>query len=224
MNINNTNKTNLTLSAKNISHKFDYDVLDDMCIDIYEGESIAIMGKSGCGKSTLLNILSTLLKPDNGNVVFNNQNIYSIKNKQLLKIRREYFGIVFQAHYLFRGFSAKENLEVSKYLSNKEIDYEICKSFEIDNILGQNVGELSGGQQQRVSIARVLLKKPKIIFADEPTGNLDINTAQKVLDKLILFIKNNNSSLVIATHDVQIAQKCDKIYLIENKKLTKIVK
>ncbi len=224
MNINNADKINLALSAKNISHKFDYDVLDDICIDIYEGESIAIMGKSGCGKSTLLNILSTLLKPNNGNVMFNNQNIYSIKNKQLLKIRREHFGIVFQAHYLFRGFSAKENLEVSKYLSNKEIDYEICKSFEIDNILEQNVGELSGGQQQRVSIARVLLKKPKIIFADEPTGNLDINTAQKVLDKLILFVKNNNSSLVIATHDVQIAQKCDKIYLIENKKLKKIVK
>jgi len=222
MNSNNTDRTNLALSAKNISHSFDYDVLDDICIDIYEGQSIAIVGKSGCGKSTLLNVLSTLLKPNSGNVWFYKDNLYNLKDDELLKIRRESVGIIFQSHYLFRGFSARENLQVASYLSNNEIDYEICKSFEIEDILDQNVGELSGGQQQRVSIARVLMAKPKIIFADEPTGNLDVNTAQKVINTLLEFIQKKNNSLIMATHDIAIAQKCDKIYSIENKKLKRV--
>jgi putative ABC transport system ATP-binding protein len=211
-----------TLSAKNISHTFDYNVLDDICIDLFEGDCVAIMGKSGCGKSTLLNILSTLLQPSSGEIFFNNQNLYTAKSDELLKIRRNDFGIIFQAHYLFRGFSAKENLNVAHFLSNNEIDYDICKNFEIDDILEQNVGELSGGQQQRVSIARVLLKKPKIIFADEPTGNLDSATSQKILDEIVFFVKQNKNSLLMATHEMEIAKKCDRIYSIENKKLKKI--
>ena len=112
----------LLLQAKNLSHKFDYELFNDINLSLYKKESIAIIGTSGSGKSTLLNILSSLLKPSIGSVVFKSKDIYSLKQNQLLKIRGDDFGIIFQAHYLFRGFSAIENLESATLLSGEEID------------------------------------------------------------------------------------------------------
>lgn len=212
----------LLLNATNISHKFDYELFHNINLTLKKQQSIAIIGMSGSGKSTFLNILSSLLKPVSGEVIFNNEDIYSLKQKKLLNIRREDFGIIFQAHYLFRGFSASENLDIATLLSGNEIDNDLLKQLNIDYVMKQGVGELSGGQQQRLSIARVLTKKPKIIFADEPTGNLDKETANMVVDTLFNYIKSNNAGLILVTHETDLAMKCDKVYKLEDLKLQEL--
>ncbi len=210
------------LEAKNLSHEFDYKLFENINLNLEKKESIAIIGMSGSGKSTLLNILSSLLEPKSGEIIFNNQNIYKIKNKKLLNIRREDFGIIFQAHYLFRGFSANDNLEIATLLSGCEIDNKLLRKLNIDFVINQGVGELSGGQQQRLSIARVLTKKPKIIFADEPTGNLDKDTAQIVLDTLKDYIKENDAGMILVTHETDLAMQCDKVYKLIDLQLEEI--
>ncbi|PLY06847.1 MAG: ABC transporter ATP-binding protein [Arcobacter sp.] len=214
-------KTTL-LEAKKLSHEFDYKLFEDINLKLEKKESIAIIGMSGSGKSTLLNILSSLLEPKSGEIIFDNQDIYKIKKKKLLNIRREDFGIIFQAHYLFRGFSANDNLEIATFLSGNSIDESLLKKLNIDFVINQGVGELSGGQQQRLSIARVLTKKPKIIFADEPTGNLDKDTAQIVLDTLHEYIKENNAGMILVTHENDLAMQCDKVYKLENLQLEEL--
>ncbi|MDN5108211.1 ABC transporter ATP-binding protein [Aliarcobacter butzleri] len=209
----------LLLEAKNLSHKFDYELFKNINLSLQKQESIAIIGTSGSGKSTLLNILSSLLKPTSGNVVFQRKDIYSLSQNDLLKIRRDGFGIIFQAHYLFRGFSANENLEIAEFLSGEEIDKNLLKELNIEHVINQGVGELSGGQQQRLSIARVLTKKPKIIFADEPTGNLDKDTANVVMNTLFNYIKKNNAGLILVTHENELALRCDKVYKLDNLEL-----
>ncbi|MDN5097892.1 ABC transporter ATP-binding protein [Aliarcobacter butzleri] len=209
----------LLLEAKNLSHKFDYELFKNINLSLQKQESIAIIGTSGSGKSTLLNILSSLLKPTSGNVVFQRKDIYSLSQNDLLKIRRDEFGIIFQAHYLFRGFSANENLEIAEFLSGEEIDKNLLKELNIEHVINQGVGELSGGQQQRLSIARVLTKKPKIIFADEPTGNLDKDTANVVMNTLFNYIKKNNAGLILVTHENELALRCDKVYKLDNLEL-----
>ncbi len=212
----------LLLEAKHLSHKFDYELFRDINLSLYKKESIAIIGTSGSGKSTLLNVLSSLLKPSSGSVVFKSQDIYSLKQNKLLQIRRDDFGIIFQAHYLFRGFSAIENLEIATLLSGEKVDENLLKELNIDYVINQGVGELSGGQQQRLSIARVMTKKPEIIFADEPTGNLDKETANIVIETLFNYIKNNNAGLILVTHENELAMRCDKVYKLEDLKLQEI--
>lgn len=212
----------LLLQAKDLSHEFDYELFKDINLSLHKKESIAIIGTSGSGKSTLLNILSSLLKPSKGNVVFKSQDMYSLKQKKLLKIRRDDFGIIFQAHYLFRGFSAIENLEIATLLSGENIDDNLLKELKIEHVLNQGVGELSGGQQQRLSIARVMTKKPQIIFADEPTGNLDKDTANIVMNTLFNYIKNNDAGLILVTHENELAMRCDKVYKLEELKLQEL--
>lgn len=212
----------LLLQAKNLSHKFDYELFNDINLSLHKKESIAIIGTSGSGKSTLLNILSSLLKPSIGSVVFKSKDIYSLKQNQLLKIRRDDFGIVFQAHYLFRGFSALENLNIATLLSHQDIDYKLLDDLNISHVLNQGVGELSGGQQQRLSIARILMKKPKIIFADEPTGNLDKDTANVVMNTLFNYIKENDAGLILVTHEEDLAFRCDKVFKLEELNLKEI--
>ena len=200
------------LEAKNLSHNFDYELFKNINLKLEKKEKIAIIGTSGSGKSTLLNILSSLLKPTSGNVVFQNENLYSLKQNELLKIRRDDFGIIFQAHYLFRGFSAMENLNIATLLSHTDIDLQLLKDLAITHVLNQGVGELSGGQQQRLSIARILMKKPKIIFADEPTGNLDKDTSKVVMNTLFDYVEKNSAGLILVTHEEELAFKCDKVY------------
>lgn len=211
------------LQAKNISHKFDYPLFNNIDIELNAAQSIAIIGASGSGKSTLLNLLSSLLKPHEGEVIYNNTSLYELKKRELLKIRRDDFGIIFQAHYLFRGFSAQENLEVASLLSGNAINNELLNELNIDFVLHQGVGELSGGQQQRLSIARVLTKQPKVIFADEPTGNLDKATASDVIRNLFHYIKNNQAGMIIVTHENDIAMQCDKVYELVDLEL-KVIK
>ncbi len=215
-------QTPALLKARNISHKFDYTLFENINLELVANQSIAIIGTSGSGKSTLLNILSTLLKPSSGDIFFQDKNLYKQKKEQLLKIRREDFGIIFQAHYLFRGFNARENLEIAKLLSDQNIDDELIEKLKIDHVMKQQIGELSGGQQQRLSIARVMTKKPKLIFADEPTGNLDKQTADEVMEVLFEYIQNNDSGMILVTHEESLAYRCDVVYRLENQELKRL--
>ena len=210
------------LQAQNLSHSFEYPLFSEVNLDIKPASTTAIVGASGSGKSTILHILSTLLKPKAGQVIYNGKSLYSLSDDGLLNIRRREFGIIFQAHYLFRGFSAGENIELASILSGQKIDENILKRLGISELLSQKASELSGGQQQRISIARVLAKKPKIIFADEPTGNLDSNTASEVMSVLKEYVKETNSALVLVTHDERLANQMDALFVLENKKLNQI--
>jgi putative ABC transport system ATP-binding protein len=207
------------LSAKNISHTFEYELFSDVGLELNERDSIAIIGASGSGKSTLLHILSTLLKADEGSVSLFGEETSNLKQKRLSQIKRESLGLVFQSHYLFKGFSAYENLEVAAILSKQNIENPLLEKLGIDGCIQQRVTELSGGQQQRVSIARVLTKKPRIIFADEPTGNLDKKTASEVMNLFFEYIESNAAAMVLVTHDEALAYMCKKVYRLENKKL-----
>jgi len=207
------------LQAKNLSKSFDYTLFKNINLSLWSKQSIAIMGRSGSGKSTLLHILSTLLKPDSGSVKLFDTDIYQLKNYKIEELRRKKIGIIFQSHYLFKGMSVIENIRSATLLANTKIDYSIFEMLEIENIINKRVGDISGGQQQRVSIARVLSKKPKIIFADEPTGNLDNETAIVVMNALYNYIKNNNAALFLVTHDYEIAKMCQKFFILNNQKL-----
>ncbi|QOP42852.1 ATP-binding cassette domain-containing protein [Sulfurimonas sediminis] len=210
------------LSAKNLSHSFEYELFSDVSLSLESNESIAIIGMSGSGKSTLLHLLSTLLKPDKGTVTLFGKETASMSKKELTLIKRNKLGIVFQSHYLFKGFTAYENLEVAQILSQKEIDNSLIKDLEIEQCMHQKVTELSGGQQQRVSIARVLTKKPSIIFADEPTGNLDNKTAAEVMKLFFDYCQENDAGMILVTHDNNLANMCKRVYKLEDKALKPI--
>lgn len=204
------------LVAKNLSFAYDRQILENVSLELGAGETLSIMGVSGSGKSTLLHILSGFQKPQSGEVMILGNDIYRLAADKLLALRRNDIGIIFQSHYLFSGFNAQENLEVASLLSGEKIDHELLSLFGILEILPQNIGTLSGGQQQRLSIARILTKRPKIIFADEPTGNLDRETAFSVMELLFDYAKLTQSLLVFATHDPILAKKAMYAYRLEN--------
>ncbi len=207
------------LKATNIAHKFDYQLFSDIDFEIKEKECKAILGRSGSGKSTLLHIFSTFIKPNIGEVELLDKNIYELNENDIESIRRYDLGIIFQAHYLFKGMTAIENLEIATILSGESIDRNLIDKLEITENMGQKIGDLSGGQRQRVSIARVLSKKPKIIFADEPTGNLDKETANLVMKVLLEYVQENSAGMVLVTHDEAMARMCNRSYKLENRKL-----
>lgn len=196
------------LDARNISHAFDYPLFENINFSLAPKESMAILGVSGSGKSTLLHICSTLLTPNQGEVILCDHNIYQDNDDARLTLRRYDVGIIFQSHYLFKGFFANENVELASLISDKTMDDALLKRLGIADFMHYRVGDLSGGQQQRVSIARVLAKRPKIIFADEPTGNLDDKTAQEVMNVLFEYIEHENAALLLVTHNQQLAKQC----------------
>lgn len=210
------------LNAKNLSHTFDYELFRDVSLELNEGQSIAIIGISGSGKSTLLHILSTLLKPNAGTVWLFGEDVSSMSNKRLSDIKRDELGLVFQSHYLFKGFSSLENLEVAAILSKQSVDEKLLERLNIEKTIHQKVTELSGGQQQRVSIARVLTKQPRILFVDEPTGNLDKITANEVMDIFFEYLKKHQAGMILVTHDEDLAHKCDVVYKLIDKELIKV--
>lgn len=210
------------LNATNLSHEFEYPLFKDINISLNAHESMAIIGASGSGKSTLLHALSSLLEPKSGCVELFDENVYTLNKKELVQMRRNDIGMVFQSHYLFKGFSAYENLEVAAILSQNEVNEDHLDSLGIKEVINQKVTELSGGQQQRVSIARVLTKKPRLIFADEPTGNLDSETAHNVMNLLLEYIQSEDAGLVLVTHEESLAMACDHVYRLHDMQLEKI--
>ncbi|MDQ1298971.1 MAG: transporter ATP-binding protein [Campylobacterota bacterium] len=210
------------LKATSLSHAFDYPLFNNVSLELNATESMAIIGVSGSGKSTLMHVLSSMLVPNKGSVELFGRKIYALNEKELVKLRRYDLGLIYQSHYLFKGFSGYENLEVAALMANQTIDNALLQSLGIDKVCHQKVTELSGGQQQRVSIARVLSKKPRLIFADEPTGNLDHATAQEVMTIFFNYLKEHNAGMILVTHDESLAAQCNHIYRMNDGVLTKV--
>lgn len=207
---------------KNIVH-----AVWDMNISIKQGEFVAIIGKSGSGKSTLLHMLGGLDTPSKGKVFIHNQDLFLMKEDELAKFRRRKIGFIFQAFNLVSSINVWENIVLPLGLDGKEVDEKFVK--DIVDTLGindklQNLpNTLSGGQQQRVAIARALVSKPDIILADEPTGNLDIKTSDEVVGLLKMSAQKYGQTLVMITHDEDVAQIADRTILIEDGKVVEPV-
>jgi len=210
------------LEASSLSHKFDYPLFDDIDLTVSEGETIAIIGESGSGKSTLLHALSTLLEPNSGEVRLFGEEIYHLKERELVKMRRDDLGLIFQSHYLFKGFSAYENLEVASLLAAQPVEKGLIERLGLSEVIDLKVTQLSGGQQQRISIARVLTKQPRIIFADEPTGNLDNHTSLEVMKIFEEYVETNNAALLLVTHNEAFAHRCHKVFRLKERRLEQV--
>lgn len=197
--------------------------LDEVNFSVEKGEFVAIVGTSGSGKSTLLHILGGLDRPTSGNVTVDNRNIFSLKDEELTIFRRRKIGFVFQNYNLVPVLNVYENIVLPIQLDGKEPDADYIKSIietlGIESKLDNLPNNLSGGQQQRVAIARALASKPAIILADEPTGNLDSKTSQDVLGLLKVTSKKYAQTIVMITHNEEIAQLADRIIRIEDGKI-----
>jgi lipoprotein-releasing system ATP-binding protein len=193
------------------------DVLKGIDILIKPGESVAVIGASGVGKSTLLNIMGTLEPPTEGTVRFEGRDVNKMDESDLCRLRNNEIGFVFQFHHLLPEFNALENtimpalIARSDRVTSRKGAKEALTDLGLGNRLNHRIGELSGGEQQRVAIARALLMKPRLLLADEPTGNLDRVTGEEIIDLLLHIIEERGLSMVIATHNQRVAYKMSKI-------------
>ncbi|NVY96389.1 ABC transporter ATP-binding protein [Lactobacillus sp. DCY120] len=194
----------------------EFQALRGVSLQIETGESVAIVGKSGSGKSTLMHILALLDKPTSGTITLNGQPTHSIKAKALNKLRNETFGFVFQQFFLNAQDTVLENVMLPlkiaglKGSQRKQRALAAIKSVGLESKADNKANDLSGGQKQRVCIARALVNHPKIIFADEPTGNLDSRTGEMIEDMLFKLHKEQQITLIVVTHDPELAQKCER--------------
>tara|TARA_B100001063_G_scaffold119703_1_gene111775 strand:+ start:461 stop:1138 length:678 start_codon:yes stop_codon:yes gene_type:complete len=219
---------NPIISLKNITKTFkglDAPVLSNLNLQLNKSENIAISGVSGSGKSTLLHLMAGLDYPNSGSVYLNNENIGSLSQNDLSIIRNQLIGFIYQSHHLLPDFSALENVVMpllirgGKYQSNHNKAIKILKKLGLSNRLDHYPHQLSGGERQRVAIGRALINEPQIILADEPTGNLDRSNAKVVFDLFINLAKEYGSSIVLVTHDPELARKMKKIYHLSAGKL-----
>jgi len=186
--------------------------LRNVNLDIYKNETISLLGTSGSGKSTLLNLLAGLEKPTKGKVEIGGIEVSSLNEKQITKFRQKNIGFIFQSYNLISSMTALENVEFSLMLKGVDKETRIKRSIKILNDVGlgkrlnHKPNEMSGGQQQRVSIARALIDNPKIVFADEPTGNLDSKTSREILNLIMNLTKEHNQTMILVTHDDEIAK------------------
>ncbi len=189
-------------------------ILSDINLSIMESESLAIVGPSGSGKSTLLGILAGLDTPTSGDVVINNKNIVSMSEEERAKYRSKYVGFVFQSFHLLPGLTAIENvslpLEIKNVPNTASLASDYLEMVGLKNRARHYPQQLSGGEQQRVAVARAFACQPKILFADEPTGNLDQNTGAKLSNLLFELNKSQKTTLILVTHDMRLASSCDK--------------
>jgi len=206
------------INAQNIHKSFEgLEVLKGVSLIINKGEIVSIIGASGAGKSTLLQILGTLTKSDKGSVEINNQNIQHFKSKDLSKFRNQEIGFIFQEHQLLPEFSALENVCLPYWIkigSKKDAEIrakDILNELGLANRLYHKPSDLSGGEQQRVAVARALINKPSVIFADEPSGNLDSTNAKKLHELFFELRDRHNQTFVIVTHNRELAKMSDRM-------------
>jgi len=206
--------------------KSKFEVLKEISLDIVKGKITIIVGASGAGKSTLLHLLGGLDRPDYGEVIFEDQNIFKLSDDKLAKFRNLNIGFVFQFHHLLPEFSAIENVIIPQMIDGKSFSQAKQKSNELLKIVGlteridHKPAELSGGEQQRVAVARAMANNPKIIFADEPTGNLDSKNSEEI-HKLILNLKSDmGMTFVIVTHNPSLVELADILYEIKDGKIS----
>lgn len=203
-----------------------FKALEDVNLKIYLGESVAIIGKSGSGKSTLMHLMALLDKPTSGNVKILGINASKLKGKKLNHLRNRYFGFVFQQFFMNSNDTVLENvllpLKIAKAsrFKRKKIAMDALEVVDLKNKAKSKAINLSGGQKQRVCIARAIVNNPKIIFADEPTGNLDSGTGKKIVDLLFNLNKKQGTTLIIVTHDEDLAALCDRQIRIVDGKIT----
>ena len=200
--------------------------LDRAGLEISQGEFLSIIGPSGSGKSTLLHLLSGLDRPTSGSLTYDGRNIYELRDKELSEFRRQRIGFIFQQFNLLPVLTARENIVMPLLLDKKQPDEgyldQLTKLLGIRERLSHLPHELSGGQQQRTAIARALIAKPDVIFADEPTGNLDSRSGGEVMDLLTNIWRSMGKTLVIITHDKRIAQMAERQFMIVDGVLSEV--
>ncbi|MBN9229380.1 MAG: lipoprotein-releasing ABC transporter ATP-binding protein LolD [Legionella sp.] len=218
------------LTSNNLSKTYsdgatEVQVLRGVNLSITSGERIAIIGPSGSGKSTLLHLLGGLDKPTDGSVLFSEVDWQKVNEKKRCQIRNQGLGFIYQFHHLLPEFSALENVAIPLVLANISIKEATAQAQDILNKVGlaarihHKPAQLSGGERQRVAIARALVHQPQCVLADEPTGNLDQVTAAKVFDLMLQLNQELGTSLVIVTHDQQLAQRMDRVMVLEQGRL-----
>ena len=208
----------LTLNYKN--YNTSVEVIKGIDLKINSSEKVAVVGKSGSGKTSLIMLMAGLEQPTSGEIIFDQQLISTLNEDQLADIRKKKIGIVFQSFYLIPNYTALENvsliLEINSIDNSKQKAEDLLVQFGLKDRLHHFPTQLSGGEQQRVAIARSMAVKPKLILADEPTGNLDSENSQMISNLLFDYANKNQSSFVLVTHDLKFAEKCDRIIKIED--------
>lgn len=200
----------------------DIKVLKGLNFSVEQGEFVGIMGKSGCGKTTLLKVLGMIDKQTDGVVRFMEKDTSKLYGDELADIRREQIGFVFQDFYLMDSLSVEENIMLPMILGQEKVDVmtkaakTYAEQFQISHLLKKNPYELSGGEKQRVAICRALINDPDLILADEPTGNLDSKSGQIVIDALVRINQEFGKTIVMVTHDPQMASYCSRIILLKD--------
>ena len=193
------------------------DVLKNISLEIASGEIVSITGKSGAGKTTLLQIAGSLLKPDSGSVLIDNTDLFGLSEKKLSRFRNNHIGFVFQFHQLLPEFTALENVCIPAYIGGKAKNEtesrakELLEFLNVSHRMAHKPSELSGGEQQRVAVARALINKPSVIFADEPSGNLDSKNKQELHELFFKLRDQFHQTFVIVTHDQSLADMSDRV-------------
>ena len=205
------------IKVKKLTHYYNNDkALENINLEINKGEFVCLVGESGSGKSTLLSIISTLLKPTKGELFFENLNYKNIKD--IDDFRKTNIGFIFQFHYLINYLTVKENIKLANEKATENEIHNLLKILRIENLSNKYPNEISGGQRQRVSIARALINKPKVIIADEPTGNLDSKNSLNVFE-IFKKLSQEQITIIVATHDKNLAQIANKIYEVKDGKI-----
>lgn len=199
-----------------------FKVLKDISLKIEDGDFVVVLGASGSGKSTLLNVISGLELPDEGNVFYNDIDITCLSDDKLTDFRKENIGFIFQQYYLLPNMNVDKNVKMGADLAGNKDYKAIIEAVGLSSMLHKYPSELSGGEQQRVSVARALAKKPKVLFLDEPTGALDEQTGRQVLDLICKLKKEYDFTIVMVTHNSNIAQMANTVIKMNSGKIHEI--
>ncbi len=215
------------IEVKNITKTYGkkdsfFTALDDVSFSIPEGSTVAIIGKSGSGKSTLMHIMSGLDHPNEGKVILDGQVLHELRGKAMDAFRAKEMSFIFQSFFVEANQTCYQNvalpLEIGEISNRKQLVHDALTQVDLHEKINSKAGNLSGGQKQRLAVARAIVNKPKLIFADEPTGNLDSATGDKIIELLFNLNKANKNTLIIVTHDPELADRCQiKITLKDGK-------